>query len=338
MIDKTKLISQKIATKKSWIRLESNRQRPWGLLGVDTGIHDLNLAIGGWVPTDVNTIAARSGIGKTASLIPSFSASLRHKDVKPEYIVFTWEMEASNLVDRIISYETGLTIKDLMVGAKLLDDNKIKLIKDSLEKFDEMPIVYQQHSTNADEVVRLFSEFKEQCVEQEKKDGVKRQPIAFIDYIGLADFDQAGVRTYGINDFYSKIKQCANRTGGTFNVLAQIQRASDNKDKPDRTDLSDSQAIENNSDNLIIMHRPEYLGRAFMDDPISGEPVDSKHKMLFRVLKCRKFGPSEFITGCDVARNRFWSLNLDPSYPYWELYDDENFWKDYFGYNKKKIQ
>lgn len=336
MDDKRLLVSQDIAAHKSWIRFEENRNREWGLYGIDTGIHDLNLAIGGIVPTDVTTIAGRSGHGKTALLVPIIMAADRYTDVKPEFIVFTWEMEASMLVDRLLSYETGLNSRDLMIGAKLLENTEIDRVKKALEKLKSLPVMYQQHSTDANEVSAIFQEFCEECERKEQEDGIKRQPVGVVDFIGLADLDGDGLRTYGINDFMLKIKQTANRTSGSFIILSQISKSADAKDKPDRGDIADSQSIENNSDNLIIINRPEYLGRMNIEDPKTKEHLDAKQKMLFRILKCRRFGPSEFVAGCHIAKYKFWSLSYDKDYPYWNLYKSEDFWRSHFGFDKKK--
>lgn len=42
-----KLIRQSEASEKAFKRFSDNREREWGLYGVDTGIHPLNMLIGG---------------------------------------------------------------------------------------------------------------------------------------------------------------------------------------------------------------------------------------------------------------------------------------------------
>ena len=331
-----KLVKQSTASKVSWVRFQENIKKDWGLAGTDTGIHDLNLAIGGVMPTEVVTVAARSGVGKTALMTPLLKAATRYESSKPEFIFFTWEMSPDKLVDRMISFDTGLSAKDLIMGARLLKQDEIEAVKNSIESGKDIAVSYHPRSTDIEEVIITFEEFKESCDKKTALDGIRRHPIGIIDYIGLAELDGAGVRTYGINDFYRGLKQCANRTGGSWVVLAQIARGADKKDLPDRGDLSDSQSIENNSDVLCILHRPEYLGQHRMIDPVSREEIDSKGRMLFRVLKCRMFGPSEFITCCDMSRYKFWSVDLGMDYPYWEMYKDENFWRSHFGYESKE--
>lgn len=333
-IDLQKILrSQKIAATTSMIKIEENRNREWGLFGRDTGIHDLNLATGGILPTEVITIAGRSGHGKTACLTPLAWASERDKDVLSEFCMFSWEMAAYKLVDRMVTYKTGLTNRDLMMGARLLSEKSMDGIKSIIERAKGIRIAYQEKSIGAEEVCAIFEKFCEDCKRKEDEDGKKRHPIGIIDYIGLADLDASGIRTYGIGDFYKMVKQICNKTGGSFVILAQINRGSDNKDFPDRGDLSDSQAIENSSDVLGIIHRPEYLGNSLMKDPKTGEEISSRGKALFRVQKGRSFGVGDFAVSCDISKYRFWSLDHEFDYNYWELYSQENFWKKHFGYN-----
>ena len=58
------LKTQRESVTQSWERLNENINRDWDLYGYDFGIHRINMAIGGIVPTRVTTIGARSGSGK----------------------------------------------------------------------------------------------------------------------------------------------------------------------------------------------------------------------------------------------------------------------------------
>jgi len=42
-----KLVEQSDAAERAKNRFSSNREREWGLYGIDTGIHNLNMLIGG---------------------------------------------------------------------------------------------------------------------------------------------------------------------------------------------------------------------------------------------------------------------------------------------------
>jgi replicative DNA helicase len=325
------LIDQRLATERSWNRLQENIDREWGLYGHDMGIHDLNLMLGGWVPTKVTTIAARSGIGKTAILTPMIEAGSRLLNGRrAEFLFFTWEMEPSYIIDRHICSRVGCTLKHLNQGAKLLGEHARENIRKAYNEALGFSVTYQDYSINIDEVSALVIEFVQKCKEKEQVEGVKIQPVVLVDYISMAQFEGSGLRTHGIAQFMNGIKQIANSTGAAFCLLAQINRSADDKDIPQRNDLTDSQSIEMASDNLVLLHRPEYNNIKTIEDPETNEPIDSRNKMLVRVLKGRDYGVGDRLINVDIGKFRFWSLDHDYGDPYYDLYGDENFWKKHF--------
>lgn len=333
-----KLITQRAATKESWQRLQNNISRPWGLTGQDTGIHPLNLLIGGWIPGKVTTITARSGMGKTAMTSQMFAAGARTSGKRrAEYLFFTWEMGPSYLVDRHVSLRTGLTNRMLTQGAKLITDNKMKSVKEAYAEAETLPVTYMANTTDIVTVIDTARKFVKGCKEMSAAEGMQVQPVIVIDYIGMAKYDTKGLRTYGIADFMNGCKSFANESGAAFCIFAQINRAADEKGIPTRADLSDSQSIEMASDNLILLHRPEYCYEPTIKLP-GFEEMDSHHKAILRALKGRDMGIGDMIINCDVRLNRFWNLDMEHETPYWKLYEDKEFWVNYFRLNKQKTK
>jgi replicative DNA helicase len=327
-----KLVEGSAATKKSWIRYLENSQRDWGLYGHDMGIHDLNMTIGGWIPTKVTTIGGRSGMGKTAMVLPMFDAGKQVINGRRcEFCFFTWEMESSFIVDRYITYKTNISSRYLTQGAKLLSLNDKELIKSAYDEAYKLPVSFQEHSLDISHVKKVFTEFVEQCKEKAKIEGIEIIPVGVVDYIGMASFSGSGLRTYGIGEFMSEIKSMCNHTGGCFLNIAQINRGADTKDMPDRADFADSQSIENNSDNLVVIHRPEYNQVSTVRNPKTGEDEDAVGKMMLRILKSRDYGTGDVLLGTDIKRYKFWNLGLGEDFDYRGLYSDENFWKESLG-------
>lgn len=320
----------------SMARFAANRKRDWSLYGHDTGIHPLNLMIGGWIPGKVTTIAARSGIGKTATTVEMFKAAGRQMNGRrAEVLFFTWEMTGDYLVDRHVCNRTGISTRWLMQGAKLLNPQQLKVIQAAYDEANSLPVRYQQASTDIATIKRIWTRFCEYVKEKSDREGVDILPVGIIDYVGMAKFDGAGLRTYGIADFMNGLKQLANKTAGAFCVFAQISRGADEKDIPQRGDLSDSKSIEDASDNLIIMHRPEYNQVPTIKDPMTGMEVDSDGKVLFRGLKGRDFGTGDILMNCDIKHYRFWDRHHEYDFDYWNLYGKKDFWVKHFGLDGK---
>ena len=335
------LITQNKALIESWDRLQFNRNRDWDLYGYDIGIHPVNMAIGGIIPTKVTVVGARSGSGKTGFVAQMFEASLRRKSdaSRVEFLFFTWELDPSIVIDRGVCLRTGLTIRQLNQGAKLLGEKTMANVKSAYEVISKYPIVYQPYSLNINEVVRLSTAFIERCKEKSKVEGNHIHPVLVIDYLNMAQFDNEGLRTYGIASFMNGLKQFCNNTKASAIILAQLSRETDKQSKlPDRADFSDSGAIENAADNLIALYRPEHHGLSSIMNPDTGVEVDSRNKMLIRVLKGRDYGTGDFLINCDIKFFRFWDLNQQWDTLYYEDYKNPDFWKNEFGLLKKEIK
>lgn len=303
------------------------------MAGIDSGIHDLNLAIGGFLPGKVTVLGGRSGMGKTAILTEIFKAGNRIvSDRMADYLFCSWEMGPDEVVDRQICNAAGVTYRMLTQGAKLLDSKTYGVILDAFDRASKLPITYQVHSTNIKEVQAMVLDFVKKVNEKSAADGIIRQPVIVIDYLGMAQFDGSGLRTYGIADFMNGLKKIANETGAHIFVLTQLKRDSDDKEMPGRQDFADSAAIEMASDNLLILHRPEYQDVNMMTDPKTGASIKSAGKGLIRVLKCRAFGTGDFLINIEMKYFRFWSVDQAHSFAYWDLYKDQNFWKKTYGF------
>lgn len=332
------LIPQSRAIQESWTRLKVNKDRLWDLYGYDIGLHPLNMSIGGIVPTRLTVIGGRSGTGKSACSTFMLDASLRRKvdGSRLEYLFFTWELDPSILIDRSICSQVGVTLRQLNQGAKLLSEKAITQIKAAYDLASKFPITYHTYSTNIKEVKAISLEFVKRCREKSKVEGAHVQPVIVIDYLNMAQFDDE-LRTYGIGEFMNGLKQFCNNEKAACIVFAQLKRETDRaKAIPDRADFSDSAAIENAADNLIVLYRPEYHNIGTINDPVSGEEVDSRNKILVRVLKCRDYGMNEFLINCDIRHFRMWDLYQERSHQYFKDYSTEAFWINEFGLKPKE--
>jgi replicative DNA helicase len=328
----SEILKQTDAVVESVERFKEYRTRDWGLVGADTGIHPLNMVIGGWIPGKVTVIAARSGHGKTALTPQMFQAGRRIEGKRrAKYLFFSWETDGSYIVDRNICNLAGVTLRQLAQGAKLLGPRTLHNIEEAYKGAKSLPVSYHMNSTNISHVQELYKEFAEECRNESSIEGVEIVPVIVVDYIGLAEFKKNDIRSYDVADFVNGIKKSVNEERGAACLLAQIKRSSDDKEYPDRADLSDSQSIEQAADNLIILHRPEYNNVKSMKDPSTGEMFSSEDKAMLRVLKARDGATGDLIVGCDIKHFRFYDLGHNWDFPYWENYRKKEFWLKEFG-------
>ena len=83
-------------------------------LGIPTGFVDLDKMLGGLQKSDLIIVAARPGVGKTSLLLNmALNAARRfHQRVG----VFSLEMSAEQIVQRLVSAETGIDSQRLRLG------------------------------------------------------------------------------------------------------------------------------------------------------------------------------------------------------------------------------
>lgn len=265
----------------------------------------------------------------TAFTVPMFDATSRRKadGSRLEYLFFTWELDPSIVIDRSISSKVGVTLRQLNQGAKLLSEKAMTQIRSAYDVTVKYPITYQIHSTDINEVRGIAKEFVDRCREKSKVEGNYVHPVICIDYLNMAQFESAGLRTYGIGDFMNGLKQFCNIEKASAIVFAQLSRETDKQSKiPDRSDFSDSAAIENAADNLIVLYRPEYHKISTILNPDTNVEEDSRNKVLVRVLKGRDYGVGDFLIRCDIKYFRFWDYYHNFDTPYWLDYTNEDFW------------
>lgn len=326
------LIEQRSAVEKSYKRYHSNLTREIGLYGTPMGVHELNMITGGHVPSKVTTLAARSGQGKTG-LVTQMSevAGKVIEGKRSELLVYSWEMEASFLADRYVCWKVGITLPELRYS-RILPQAIRSEINKAYAEAAKFPIAYHQYSTNIETIIKTNLEWLSGVAKKEKMEGIKIQPVMVLDYVGMVQGNaKYGNKTYDLANFLQTLKQHANETGLSCFLLAQINRTADTKEYPDVTDLSDSQSIEQNSDTLIILDRPEYRRKELLKHPDTGMEVPAMNKAMLRVVKNREGQVKDYLINCDISRFRFWSENMAFGDDYMSLYKEEQFWRNHFN-------
>jgi Replicative DNA helicase len=165
----------------------------------------------------------------------------------------------------------------------------------------------------------------------EVEKGVKYQPIVLIDYVSMAKGRSKGYgsKTNDIGDFLQTFKQFANVNKVTGVFLAQVLRTAEGE--PNLSHILDSANYENNSDNAIILYRPEADLLREIRDPMTDQMVDSRNRFMFRVLKARDGQAQDILGHCDIKHFRFWHRHHQWGYDYTKLYENEEFWKQQYG-------
>lgn len=210
-----------------------------------------NLLNGGIRQGSIMTVGARPSTGKTTFAINILKA-FTNTDYK--IILFSLEMVAEMIWDRIIS--------DVMD----IDYHKAQNHNLTDEQLQEMELVGQAYNNlniidNIGDIERMIGRVY-----------ADKPTLCIIDYMQIIssqkDFKDNRQR---IDHISRLIKKCAKETKCTFIVLSQVTRAG--KDEPTMSDLKESGALEQDSDYVLLLHRPYVQDKS---DSVSPEETKVK--------------------------------------------------------------
>jgi replicative DNA helicase len=324
------LIAQREAVKQAAERHHDNLDRPTGLYGHDWGHHDWNMALAGIVPSTITTLGAKSRTGKTAALIQLMKAAGRvHNGKRADLLFFSWEMSARANIERLVCHDAEVTMQEYRY-AKFLPEARKDAILKAYSEATKLPVQYHGVSSNIDEVIDYCKRHLVHIKKMETIDGVKIQPVVAIDYVSMArPRTKYGSKTYDLADFMQTFKQFANQEGIAGLFLAQVRR--DVEGEPGLEHIQDSGAFEQNSDNIVLMYRPEADNVQDIRDPYSDQMESSRNRVMWRFLKCREGSPRDVLGACDMRYFKFWHRGHTRHYDYTKDYLNDEFWKQEYG-------
>jgi replicative DNA helicase len=216
-------------------------------LGIPTGFVDLDKMLGGLQKSDLIIMAARPGVGKTSLMLNiGLNAARRfHQRVG----IFTLEMSNEQIVQRLVSQETGIDSQRLRTG-DLHDDEwplfvqSTGALSDALMYIDDTPSISAlQLRTKAR---RLYSEH-----------GLD---LIIIDYLQLMTGEGRNEnRVQEISYLSRALKGLARELNVPVLVASQLSRAVEQRQdkKPILSDLRESGSIEQDADIVMFIYRED---------------------------------------------------------------------------------
>ena len=225
-----------------------------GIVGVPTGLTDLDDRLGGLHNQDLIIIAGRPSMGKTAlatNIAFSAAKNIEENGNKSSVAFFSLEMSSEQLSTRILSEQARIKSNDIRRGKITEKDFEqfIAASKNILELplfIDETPaITIAAISNRSRRIKRLFG-----------------LDLIIVDYIQL--MKSGGYRNDNRVQEISEITQGLKALAKELNVpvlaLSQLSRAVEQRDdkKPQLADLRESGSIEQDADVVMFVFREEY--------------------------------------------------------------------------------
>ncbi len=237
------------------------------ILGVPTGLVDLDRLLGGLQKSDLLIIAGRPGMGKTGFMLSIMkNAAMRYKK---HIAMFSLEMSNEQLVQRLIAQETGIDTQRLRSGK--LTEEEIPLFTHAIEVLSDTRIYLDD--TPAITPLQLRTKCRRLHLEFELD-------LIIVDYLQLMSGDTRNDnRVQEVSYISRNLKVLARELNVPVLVGAQLSRAVEQRadKRPVLSDLRESGSLEQDSDIVMFIHRPDALEK---DSPKANlaEIIVGKHR------------------------------------------------------------
>jgi replicative DNA helicase len=256
-------------------QIEAAKKNVDGVSGVPTGFTALDRVTAGWQRSDMIIVAARPGMGKTAFVL-SMARNIA-VDFNIPVAIFSLEMASVQLVNRLISGETGIRGDKIRKGN--LEDHEFTQLHTRLKKLSKAPIFIDDTPS-----LSIF-ELRAKARRLKSKHNIQ---IIIIDYLQLmtaASDKGGGNREQEISMISRSIKTIAKELNIPIIALSQLSRAVETRGgdkRPMLSDLRESGAIEQDADIVSFLYRPEYYDIQQDEDGNSwadiGQVIIAKHR------------------------------------------------------------
>ena len=232
-------------------RIDELHKGDHSLRGIPSGFPDMDKVLAGFQKSDLVILAARPSIGKT-TLALDLARSVASKEKIPVGI-FSLEMSADQLVDRMLAAESGVDLWRLRTGRlKTSDgDDDFQRIGEAMGILSEAPIYIED--TGSANVMEMRTMARR--LQSEHNVG-----LIIIDYLQLMEGRNGREsRVNEISEISRALKQLAREINIPVIALSQLSRAVEARSPqiPKLSDLRESGSIEQDADVVMFLYRED---------------------------------------------------------------------------------
>ena len=245
-----------------------------GIVGVPTGLKDLDDRLGGLHKSDLLIIAGRPSMGKTAlatNIAFNAAKKIQEDGKKSSIAFFSLEMSSEQLSTRILAEQSRIKSNDIRRG-RISEEQFDKFIETS-KNVSELPLYIDETpaisiaalSNRARRIKRLY--------------GLDMVVIDYIQLMKATNFKDGRVQE--ISEITQGLKALAKELSVPVLALSQLSRAVEQRDdkKPLLSDLRESGSIEQDADVVMFVYRQAYYLERAEPRPATVEHAEWQAKM-----------------------------------------------------------
>ncbi len=232
---------------EAWERFDRLHKSPEETRGVPSGFRDLDNLIAGFQKSDLVILAARPSVGKT-SLALDF---VRHAACRLNVpvAIFSLEMSAQQLVDRLIATESNVDSWKLRTG-RISDSEEFGRMRDAMDSLAKAPIYIDDEPSN--NIVKMRSVARRLKAEH-------NLGLIVVDYLQLmVPRRESDSMVQMVTEISRSLKGLARELEVPVIALSQLNRSVETRGgRPRLSDLRDSGSIEQDADVVMFIHRED---------------------------------------------------------------------------------
>lgn len=260
---------------ESFDRLDDLHRNKGRIRGIPTGIRDLDKLLAGLQRSDLDVIAARPSMGKTALML-NMALNIATKANQGSVLYFSLEMSKEQLVDRLLAAEAGVDAWKLRTGDGLTDADFEKL-SSAMGELAEAPIFID------DTAGITVSDLRTKARRLHHQ-----HPLAaiMVDYLQLMSggirFAATANRVQEISEISRSLKILARELNVPVVAASQLSRSVESRSPqiPQLADLRESGSIEQDADIVVFLYREEYYN-----------PETERQNVMDLLVKKHRNGP-----------------------------------------------
>ncbi len=247
-------------------------RNPDSLRGIPSGLHELDKMLNGFHKSDLVILAARPSVGKSAF---AFDVA-RHAAVNEgkTIAIFSLEMAAIQVMQRMLAQQSGISLWDLKTGKKF-ESESFSMLNTAIDKLSSAKIFIDE--TAGINIMQIRSKARKLKLEH-------NLDLLVIDYLQLMQGTGKSTdnRAQEVGEISRSLKILARELNIPIIALSQLNRAVENRQDrvPQLSDLRESGSIEQDADIVIFLGRdmPKEGEVIDPDDPVKVDIFIAKHR------------------------------------------------------------
>lgn len=288
----------KTAMHAAWKQVEEAARNGGALVGIPTGLNELDEKLGGLHDSDLIVVGARPAMGKTGLLLQMVMAAAKGQPVG----LISGEQPHEQVGLRWMAAGSAVSVGRLR--AAKIEEEQWSGLTSTVADLSERPVrIYDRSNPELVDVVRVARRWKQQH-------GIK---ALYVDYLQRIEVKSDAPKHERVGMVARGLKNLARDLQIPVVVLAQVSRAVEQRQntRPQMGDLADSSEIEKEADQIMTLWRDLSNPQAEVSDA-EINIVKNRHGNIGKV-NCRWHGPTTSFQGASFDSSRAYG-NRGPAY------------------------